>query len=98
MSSPFLANLTPRILTKIHDRQSGLDEELEAEMKEKFQLTVRENEILLMLLKGKSNREIADMMYVSPETIKTHLQNIYRKLGVKSRMEAALLFLKGKNE
>jgi DNA-binding CsgD family transcriptional regulator len=71
-----------------------MDMEIETEIREKFHLTDREKEILMLLLKGKHNKEIADFMYVSPETIKTHLQHIYRKLGVKSRMEAALLFLK----
>jgi len=93
ISSPFLANLTPRILSKTQD-PSWMDMEIETEIREKFHLTEREKEILMLLLKGKHNKEIADFMYVSPETIKTHLQHIYRKLGVKSRMEAALLFLK----
>lgn len=93
ITSPFLANLTSRIISKLHD-PSIIDKEIEMEIKEKFSLTGREKEILVLLLKGKSNKDIADIMYVSTETVKTHLQNIYRKLGVKSRMEAALLFLK----
>lgn len=93
ITSPFLANLTSRILPKLHD-PSTIDEEIEMGIKEKFSLTGREKEILGLLLKGKSNKEIADLMYVSTETVKTHLQNIYRKLGVKSRMEAAILFFK----
>lgn len=95
ISSPFLANLTPRILFKIHD-PDRMDEEIEKEINEKYSLTEREKEILGHLLKGKSNKEMADLMFVSTETVKTHLQNIYKKLGVKSRMEAALLFLKEK--
>lgn len=95
ISSPFLANLTSRILFKMHDSPE-VDKEMEREIKEKFSLTGREEEILTSLLKGKSNKEISDIMCVSTETVKSHLQNIYRKLGVKSRMEAALLFLKGK--
>src|SRR4030067_1702257 len=95
ISSPFLANLTPRILFKIHN-PAGMDEEIEKEINEKYSLTEREKEILGHLLKGKSNKEMSDLMFVSTETVKTHLQNIYKKLGVKSRMEAALLFLKEK--
>lgn len=93
ITSPFLANLTSRILSRLSD-PSIVDKEIENEIKEKFSLTGREKEILGLLLKGKSNKEIADLMYVSIETVKTHLQNIYRKLGVKNRMEAAILFLK----
>ena len=98
ITSPFLANLTPRILYKIHD-PTRVVEEIDEEIKEKYSLTGREKELLVLLLKGKSNKEISDQLYVSPETVKTHLQNIYRKLGVKNRMEAAvLLFSKGGGE
>ena len=98
ITSPFLANLTPRILYKIHD-PSRLVEEIDEEMREKYSLTSREKELLVYLLKGKSNKEISDLVCVSTETVKTHLQNIYRKLGVKNRMEAAiLLFSKGGEE
>jgi len=97
IASPFLANLTPRILYKVHD-PARIDEEVEKEIKEKFSLTGREKEILQLLLKGKSNKEISDLMYVSTETVKTHLQNIYRKLGVRSRMEAAALLFSREKE
>lgn len=95
ITSPFLANLTPRLLLKLHD-SSKMDEEIKRKIEERSSLTVREKEILGMLLKGKSNKEISDLMCVSTETVKSHLQNIYRKLGVKSRMEVLALFLKEK--
>src|SRR3990170_4207813 len=95
ITSPFLANLSPGILHKMHDPARG-DEEVEEDIK-KFSLTGREKEILQLLLKGKSNKEISDLIYVSTETVKTHLHNIYRKLGVKSRLEvASLLFSREK--
>lgn len=94
ITSPFLANLTPRILSS-HDT-SQLDEEIEIKIREGFSLTEREKEMLGLLLKGKSNKEISSLTYVSTDTVKTHLQNIYRKLGVKSRLEAVTLFLKEK--
>lgn len=95
IASPFLANLTPRILLKLRD-PSKMDAEIENKIEERSSLTAREKEILAMLLKGKSNKEISDLMFVSTETVKTHLQNIYRKLGVKSRMEVLAQFLKEK--
>lgn len=95
IASPFLANLTPRILLKLRD-PSKMDAEIENKIEERFSLTTREKEILGMLLKGKSNKEISDLLFVSTETVKTHLQNIYRKLGVRSRMEVLALFLKEK--
>ena len=97
ITSPFLANLTPRILYKIHEPSRWV-EEMDEEIKEKFSLTGREKELLVLLLKGKSNKEISDLLYVSTETVKTHLQNIYRKLGVKNRMEAAVLLLSREGE
>ena len=51
-------------------------------------LTSREADILLGVARGKTNREIAAGLYVSPLTVKTHLQHVYRKLGVESRTEA----------
>ena len=96
IASPFLANLTPRILLKLRD-PSKMDVEIENKIEERFSLTTREKEILGMLLKGKSNKEISDLLFVSTETVKTHLQNIYRKLGVRSRMEVLALFLKEKD-
>ncbi len=51
-------------------------------------LTDREAEILLAIAQGKTNNAIAEDLYVSPLTVKTHLQRVYRKLGVASRAEA----------
>ncbi len=51
-------------------------------------ITAREQEVLRLLSEGLSNREIADRLCVSVGTIKTHLTNIYGKLGVNSRMQA----------
>jgi DNA-binding CsgD family transcriptional regulator len=51
-------------------------------------LTDREAEILLGIAQGKTNKAIAEELYVSPLTVKTHLQRFYRKLGVESRAEA----------
>ena len=96
ITSPFLANLSPGILYKMDDPARG-DEDVEEDIK-KFSLTGREKEILQLLLKGKSNKEISDLIYVSTETVKTHLHNIYRKLGVKSRLEVASLFFSRKKE
>ncbi len=51
-------------------------------------LTERETSILEALAKGKSNDEIAKELWVTQQTVKFHLTNIYRKLGVKNRTEA----------
>ena len=51
-------------------------------------LTKREKEVLELLAKGFTRNEIANKLFVSPETIKKHLQNIYKKLKVKNKMQA----------
>jgi len=51
-------------------------------------LTRREIEILPLLAEGLSNKKIAEKLHVAPVTIKTHLQNIYKKLNAKNRIEA----------
>lgn len=48
-------------------------------------LTARETEIALLVSQGYSAKTIAEMLYVSPETIRTHTKRIYRKLGVHSK-------------
>ena len=53
-------------------------------------LTGREMDILDLLKRRLSNQEIADTLYISPETVKRHLYNIYKKLAVKNRREAAV--------
>lgn len=51
-------------------------------------ITTRERQILRLLGASLSNQEIADQCVISASTVKTHLENIYRKLGVKNRIEA----------
>ena len=53
-------------------------------------LTSRELEVLKLVAKGKSNREIADELYISENTVKNHVRNILEKLHLHSRMEAVL--------
>jgi DNA-binding NarL/FixJ family response regulator len=52
-------------------------------------LTAREDSILLAVARGLSNQAIAKELWVTEQTVKFHLHNVYRKLGVKNRTEAA---------
>jgi DNA-binding NarL/FixJ family response regulator len=53
-------------------------------------LTVREKEVLLCLVKGMNNKEIAQSLYISDKTVKIHVSNIFKKLGVKSRSQVVI--------
>jgi len=56
-------------------------------------LTERENEILILVAHGLSNQEIADRLFLSPWTIRTHISSILSKLNVENRTQAALFAL-----
>lgn len=60
----------------------------------KDQLTKQEQNILTLLLEEKTNKEIAESLFVSLSTVKTHINNIYKKLNVQSREEIKTLFNK----
>ncbi len=51
-------------------------------------ITLREKEVICLLSKGMTYKEISQKMEVSPETVKKHLKNIYRKLKVQNKIEA----------
>ena len=56
-----------------------------AKLSERFQLTRREQDVLDCLLNGRSNREIESELYISIHTVKAHIQNIYKKMGISKR-------------
>lgn len=55
------------------------------------ELSKREQDIYKALLEGKTDQEIGDGLFISLNTVKTHIKSIYQKLGVKNRLEAASL-------
>ncbi|WP_316165820.1 MULTISPECIES: response regulator transcription factor [unclassified Bradyrhizobium] len=73
-------------LLRLAKESSG---ELPKEFSSEFGLTTREGEVLSWLSKGKTNRDIAQILGLSPRTVDKHLEQIYAKLGVENRTAAA---------
>ena len=59
-------------------------------------LSAREEEVLILLSKGYSNKEIADQLSISVETVGSHLKHIYEKMHVRSRAEAVARYMTDK--
>jgi DNA-binding NarL/FixJ family response regulator len=70
-------------------KESGAD--LPQEFSKDLGLTTREGEVLAWLSKGKTNRDIAQILGLSPRTVDKHLEQIYSKLGVENRTAAAAI-------
>lgn len=76
-------------LSRYH-MEPQLQEATEADLEEflsKYEISRREQEIIHLMLKGKSNKEIMDELFISLYTVKNHIYNIYQKLGVKNRLQ-----------
>ena len=58
------------------------------------QLTGREMDVLKLVVEGKSNTEIGEVLYLSPNTVKTHVRGIMNKLAVDDRVQAAVVALR----
>ncbi|OSZ68077.1 response regulator [Hydrogenophaga sp. IBVHS2] len=73
--------------------QETSDETVLASLAGAFGLTAREAEVLYWVVRGKINRDIADILGASPATVKKHLERIHAKLGVETRTAAAAMAL-----
>lgn len=75
-----------------------LDETILKKAAEEHEVTAREREVLELILKGKSNKQIASLLCIAPHTVKNHLYRLYQKLRVNSRYELVTFFIKKKPE
>ncbi len=58
----------------------------------KYKITKREKEIIICLCEGKTNKEIAESLFITPITVRDHCSNIYRKIKVKNRTQLVRIF------
>ncbi len=85
------APMTPSIALKTLNLLRNPDlSTSEPENVEEIKLTKRETEILLQLSKGLNYNNISDNLIISPSTVRKHIENIYKKLQVHSKMEAVM--------
>jgi DNA-binding NarL/FixJ family response regulator len=83
--APMTSEIARHVVASFRRRGSGLDPSVA--------LTAREEETLVLLTKGFSNKEIADHLKLSIETVRSHLKNIYTKMHVRSRAEAVAHYM-----
>jgi DNA-binding NarL/FixJ family response regulator len=79
------------LLLRVVEFDTGSEE---TQLKDGLSLTRREAEVLLWLCRGKSNRDIADILGLSPRTVNKHLEQVYEKLGVENRASATALAMR----
>jgi DNA-binding NarL/FixJ family response regulator len=79
------------ILLRLVEGDAGDDKTV---LKTKLNLTIREAEVLLWIARGKSNRDIGEILSLSPRTVNKHLEQVYAKLGVENRTSAAALAMR----
>jgi DNA-binding NarL/FixJ family response regulator len=78
--SPMSSSIARKVISSFH--------QLKSEEPEGVKLTSREKELLQLLARGYRYKEIAGLLFISVETVRTHIRNIYEKLQVQSRTEA----------
>lgn len=83
--APMSAKIARKVLDVFH--KENLSDETN-------QLSNREKEILQLMVEGNSYKAIGDRLFISPHTVRTHLKNIYEKLHVHSKSEAAVKAVK----
>jgi len=89
--------ISPSMASKLLNEFNAMSRR--AEEKQQFPapaLTARELEVLKNVARGMSNREIADELYISENTVKNHVRNILEKLHLHSRMEAVIYAVREK--
>ncbi len=88
--APMTSEVARRVIDSFHTKKPNREKPIN--------LTAREEETLVLLTKGYSNKEIAEHQNLSIETVRSHLKNVYEKLHVRSRTEAVVNYLSKQKE
>ena len=83
--APMTSEIARHVVASFRHKGGGIDPSIS--------LTAREEETLVLLTKGYANKEIADQLGLSVETVRSHLKNIYTKMHVRSRAEAVARYM-----
>ena len=87
---------TEELLDKLQNILYSNKEENDVDFSTEVSLTNREKEILVLIAKGKLNKEIADELNITERTVKNHISNMFKKLDVYDRTQAAVYAIRNK--
>jgi DNA-binding NarL/FixJ family response regulator len=85
------ALLAPAVVRRLIERFCGQPPPANGLPEQMAELTARELEVLKLVARGLSNRQIGESLFLSEATVKTHLAHVYAKLGVRDRVQAVVL-------
>jgi len=97
-------NITPIVWLRVYflrhygQLATAHDQQFLESFFQKYQISNREREIMQLLMQGKNNKEIESMLYISYNTVKNHIYNLYQKLGVNNRWQMLHLVLEARDQ
>ncbi len=78
----------------LKDKKIEINESFIDKKSQKYKITKREKEVLILIMKGFTNKEISEKSFIAFSTVRKHIYNLYQKTGVKDRKELIMLFSK----
>jgi DNA-binding NarL/FixJ family response regulator len=82
--------MPPGMISELLDRLLEQSSDREETLRKVRRLTARERQVLALLARGGNNDSVAEELFISRQTVRTHIQNVIVKLGLHSRLEAAM--------